>query len=207
MKQINITSPLSIKTSFSFPLQSETTRREVVIGALWLLVPLIGWILNMGHRIVFIHNMIHGRKAMPAWKDYGELFHHGLITFLGMLYYFLPSIFFGGLFLLWSSQWMLLLCCVLFIMATVLIPGYMSHYCVEFNAWEIFNVRRSIGHVFHAGRSYWHAWMIAIAALLLSFLGLIAFGIGFLFTSVWFWQVAGFSFASVMVQKHHLHRN
>lgn len=42
------------------------------------------------------------------------------------------------------------------------------------------------------------------AALGLSFLGLLALGVGFLVTSVWFWQVAGFSFARVFSQKHGL---
>jgi hypothetical protein len=38
---------------------------------------------------------------------------------------------------------------------------------------------------------------IALVALLLSFAGLLVFGFGFLLSSVWFWQVAGFAFASV----------
>jgi len=34
-----------------------------------------------------------------------------------------------------------------------------------------------------------------------SFSGLLALGVGVLFTSVWFWQVAGFSFASVFTRR------
>jgi hypothetical protein len=34
-----------------------------------------------------------------------------------------------------------------------------------------------------------------------SFVGLLAFGVGFFVTSVWFWQVAGFSFATVFSQR------
>jgi hypothetical protein len=48
-----------------------------------------------------------------------------------------------------------------------------------------------------------HAWAIALAALGLSFVGLLAAGAGFLVTSVWFWQVAGFSFARVFSRTHH----
>jgi hypothetical protein len=51
--------------------------------------------------------------------------------------------------------------------------------------------------VLQGGVAYWHAWAIAFAALLCSFLGLAGLGVGFFFTSVWFWQVAGFSFATV----------
>jgi hypothetical protein len=40
--------------------------------------------------------------------------------------------------------------------------------------------------------------------LLLSFMGLLACGVGFLVTSVWFWQLAGFSFATVFTQRFEL---
>ena len=52
--------------------------------------------------------------------------------------------------------------------------------------------------------AYWRAWTIALAALLCSFLGLLAFGVGFLLTSVWFWQVAGFAFATVFTETFRL---
>jgi hypothetical protein len=51
---------------------------------------------------------------------------------------------------------------------------------------------------------YWHDWAIALAALTASFAGLLALGVGFLVTSVWFWQVAGFSFATVFTQRFRL---
>jgi len=52
-----------------------------------------------------------------------------------------------------------------------------------------FNVRASFAHVCASGRAYWHAWAIAIAALTLSFAGMLFLGVGFLFTNVWFWQI------------------
>lgn len=57
------------------------------------------------------------------------------------------------------------------------------------------------------GPAYWHAWAIALSALVLSFLGLLALGVGFLVTSVWFWQVAGFSFARVFTRRFALDRS
>jgi hypothetical protein len=36
---------------------SPLARREVVVGALWPLMPFIGWLLNMGHRIVMTYRM------------------------------------------------------------------------------------------------------------------------------------------------------
>ena len=54
--------------------------------------------------------------------------------------------------------------------------------------------------------SFRDAWGIALAALTLSFMGLLGFGIAFFVTSVWFWQVAGFSFATVFTRRFELDR-
>lgn len=196
-QRIALGTPLSLRTSFAFPLQSPASRREVLIGGALLLVPFIGWLLNMGHRIQMVHQMQHGRPAWPAWHGWGRLFLNGLITWLGMIYYYAPSLLLvawawhGGPGLAWVPA------ALLFLAATVAIPGYMSHYCRAFDPREIFDPFRALLRVAQGGRAYWHAWAIALSALALSFLGLLAFGFGFLVTSVWFWQVAGFSFATV----------
>ena len=91
-------------------------------------------------------------------------------------------------------------------LAIVAVPGFMSHYCLRFDAGEVFNPVKALRRVAQGDRSYWHAWLIALAALGVSFLGLLGFGVGFLVTSVWFWQVAGFSFATLFSQRFDLHR-
>jgi hypothetical protein len=200
---IDLRTPLGLRTSFAFPLQSQPSRRELLWGAaLLVLLPGIGWLLNMGHRIQFVHRMLHGQDPWPAWRDYPRLLKHGLITFGGMLYYYTPGL--ALLWLAWRGQSLALalpgvLLCAL---ATVAIPGFMTHYCVAFDPREIYDPVRALSRVGEGGRAYWRAWGIALAALAVSFAGLLALGIGFLATSVWFWQVAGFSFASVFTQRH-----
>jgi hypothetical protein len=93
---------------------------------------------------------------------------------------------------------------VLLALATLAIPGYMSHYCRAFDPAEIYDPVRALSRALEGGAAYWRAWGIALCALALSFLGLLGLGIGFLVTSVWFWQVAGFSFARVFSQKYGL---
>ncbi len=83
----------------------------------------------------------------------------------------------------------------------------MSHYCYTLDAREIFNPLIALRRVFQGGLLYWRAWAIALTALCLSFTGLLVFGLGFLLTSVWFWQVAGFAFASVFTQRFRLHKD
>jgi hypothetical protein len=72
------------------------------------------------------------------------------------------------------------------------------------DAREVFHPVRALRRVAEGGVQYWHAWSIALAALVCSFVGLLAFGIGFLVSSVWFWQVAGFSFATVFTDRFKL---
>ncbi len=121
-----------------------------------------------------------------------------------MLFYYFP----GGL-LLWIGTRTHLrvpgvVGALLLMAATIAIPGFMTHYCRDYDASEIFNPSRALRRCLQGGRQYWHAWGITSAALVLSFAGLLAFGVGFLVTSVWFWQVAGFSFASVLAQRFDL---
>jgi hypothetical protein len=202
---IDLNSPLSLANSFRFPMQSRLSRREVAIGALWiLLLPPVGWILNMGHRIMMVHRMQNGLPAWPAWTDYRALFKHGFLTFLGMVEYHAPSVVVGYLARCYDSTPLYIVSALLWVVATVAVPGYMSHYCLRLDPREIFDPSRAMRRVLQGGAAYWKAWGIALAALCLSWVGLLGLGVGFLFTSVWFWQVAGFSFATVFSQRFRL---
>jgi hypothetical protein len=199
---VDLSTPLSMGSSFRFPLQSRESRREMLWGAaLLVLLPGVGWLLNMGHRVVIVHRMQEGQLPWPAWRDYRGLLRHGLMTLGGMLYYYAPgfalvylSLTFGAAVLAWLAG-------ILLTIATIAIPGFISHYCRKFDPAEIYDPVRALRRCIQGGRAYWQAWWIALAALAISFSGLLALGVGFLVTSVWFWQVAGFSFASVFTQR------
>jgi hypothetical protein len=201
---LDLNSPLSLRNSFAFPLQNPDARKELLWGAALLLLPGVGWLLNMGHRIQMVHNMQSGQPCWPAWVNYRQLFKYGLVTFSGMLMYSAPGLL--VLLLAWLSNtvWLIPIGVVLLIAAIIAIPGYMSHYCVAFDLSEVYNPFKALRRVNEGGRAYWHAWVIALCALALSFTGLLIFGLGFLVTSVWFWQVAGFSFATVFSQRFRL---
>ncbi len=118
-----------------------------------------------------------------------------------MVEYHAPAAVCHGIAWIRDERWLHVPGAMLWVLATVAVPGYMSHYCCTLDAREVLDPLRAMRHVVEGGVAYWHAWSIALAALCLSFLGLIAFGVGFLVTSVWFWQVAGFSFATVFAQR------
>lgn len=197
---IDLNSPLTLANALRFAQQSPAARREVLIGALWLLVPGVGWLLNMGHRIRLVHRLQRGEPPWPAWHDYGELLRLGSWTFLGMLWYGWPGLALLTLGLTQRAPMALGLGVVLGLAAVAAIPGYMSHYCVAFDRREIFDPRRALRRVHQSGWAYGRAWAIALAALALSFVGLLGLGVGFLWTSVWFWQTAAFGFAHVFSQ-------
>jgi hypothetical protein len=201
---IDLTTPLSIGASLRFPLQSPRSRREVWLGAAWLLVPVVGWLMNMGHRIRMVHNLQHGRPAWPAWQDPLDLLKHGAITFAGMACYGAPGVLLVAAGLYWQLSWATALGALLWVGAVIAIPGYMSHYCRELDPREIFDPFRALSRVKQGGVAYWRAWGVVLVAMALSSIGLLAFGVGFLVTSVWFWQAAGFSFATVFTRRFEL---
>jgi hypothetical protein len=199
--RIDLDTPPDLRTAFAFPLQSRESRREVLIGAALLLVPFVGWLLNMGHRIVLVHHMLRGEPAWPAWRGFPRLLRHGAVTFAGMLYYYAPGLAVAAAGWIVHSRPVLAAGVVLLALATIAIPGYMTHYSRAFDVAEIFNPARALGRVRQGGAAYWRAWGYALAGLAVSFAGLLVFGVGFLVTSVWFWQVAGFSFARVFARQ------
>ncbi len=124
-----------------------------------------------------------------------------------MIYYYLPGAALLGIYVKTDMPLAALASVTLFVLATLAIPGYMTHYCQKLDPAEIFNPFKALRRSIEGGRAYWHAWAIALIALGLSFLGVLVVGIGFLFTSVWFWQVAGYSFANVFTNRYQLAAN
>jgi hypothetical protein len=146
----------------------------------------------------------HGEPPWPAWERPGELLRHGAITFAGMVWYGWPGVTAAALGWWWSSWGLLAVGLGLWLIAVIAIPGYMSFYCRDYDLAEVFDPLRALSRVRAGGRDYWRAWGIVIPTLVVSFVGLLGAGIGFLLTSVWFWQAAAFCFASVFTPRFEL---
>ncbi|MFN0200625.1 MAG: hypothetical protein ACKVTZ_03855 [Bacteroidia bacterium] len=189
-----------IKASFSFPLQSNTSKKEVLIGAALLLIPIWGWIANLGHRIIYTHKLLKGEPPFPSWSDFGNITKHGLVTLAGMVLYHSPASCVLFLYRQYSHPALLILGIVLWIMGTLLVPGYMTRYCIAFDWRVIPKPLDCLKAILKMGSYYWRAWAFVLSAMAISFLGLLGFGLGFLITSVWFWQVAAYSFTSAYLK-------
>lgn len=198
---ITLSSPLTLRNAFRFPLQSRASRHDLLIGGLVLLIPFVGWLLNMGHRIAVTHEMINGNnEPWPAWSRPLQLLKHGLITFAGMVLYHIPAAIVIILAQQLNSVPLYALAALLWVLGTCVVPGYMTAYCVSYDAREVFNIPRSIKRVLNARSTYWKAWLITLCAMLTSFAGLLGLGLLFFWTSVWFWQTAAFCFANTMTR-------
>ncbi|HLW55540.1 MAG TPA: hypothetical protein VKW06_22115 [Candidatus Angelobacter sp.] len=127
----------------------------MLIGAVLVLVPVVGWVLNMGHRIEMVHKMHIGQPAWPSWNNYPRLLKSGTVTLLGMIYYYTPGAVVAVLGLHQRQVWLEALSALLLLLATVAIPGYMTHYCLNYDAGEIFNPVRAFGRTLQGGGLYW----------------------------------------------------
>lgn len=58
---------------------------------------------------------------------------------------------------------------------------------------------KALGAAVRGGRAYLRAWLIALAAIAVSFGGLAVLVIGFFYTSVWAWNVVGYAFSRALV--------
>ena len=201
---IDLNAPLTLANAFRFPLQNAAARRDLLIGGCILFIPVVGFMLNMGYRLHVVHNLQQGKSPWPGWHSPIELLKHGAIATLAIVAYHLPAV--ACLLAWWNFNVPLLAIAggILWAAATFTLPGFMTFYCIRFDAREVCNPVRAVQRALSGGRPYLHAWGIGICGVLLSFTGILALGVGFAFTSVWFWQVAAFCFANVFSEQHQL---
>ena len=87
---------------------------------------------------------------------------------------------------------------VFFVLGVFTLPGCMTVYACELDVRVLRNPYRAFRRAWAHRVIYSKAWLIAISAILLSFLGLLLFVGGFFVTSVWAWEVVGYAFTVAM---------
>jgi len=85
-----------------------------------------------------------------------------------------------------------------FVLAIYILPGGMTYNAAFNDISYLYRPDRALVRAFEGGTAYLHAWLISPTAIALSFLGLLALGIGFFYTSVWAWMVAGYAFSRAL---------
>jgi hypothetical protein len=202
---------LSWRDSLLFPLATEAGRSEVIIGGLLMLLLLpIGWILNLGARLDVVHRLYTAETPyFWAFRPWLRTFRRGCIAACAIFFYLLPSIVLLSFAVYSFSQVGFSVGTVLlglsglaaFVLAIFTLPGCMAVFACEGDPRVLRNPLRAFKRSVQHGRIYLKAWAIAIVSILLSFLGLLALGVGFFFTSVWAWGVVGYAFTVALYSR------
>lgn len=203
MMENKLPSNLSWKDSFLFPVSTPDGRIDILIGGLLILFlwPL-GWVLNLGHRLEVVARLYRGETpCFLHFQPWRRVLKRGSIAALTILGYLSPAILLSLLaWALWSAAGGFVplliagLALAAFCLAVFTLPGCMTIYATLQDASVLVQPVRAFRRAWAHREVYLRAWAIALSVILLSFAGLIAFGVGFLFASVWAWAVIGYAF-------------
>lgn len=199
---------LSFKEAFLFPLQTADGRHDIFIGtvAILLLWP-VGWILNLGARLDTVKRLHDGRPPyFRGMRPYTKTLQRGVISATAIFCYLSPAIILWLIAGLrhWSGDVTnldILLALVglgMFVLGVYTLPACMTVYACEGDPSVLRHPVRAFNRAAAQRLPYCKAWLIAISAILLSLLGLLFIGVGFVATSVWAWEVVGYAFTVAM---------
>jgi hypothetical protein len=196
------------KDAFLFPLETPEARRDVLIGGtLILLLWPIGWVLNLGNRLNVVARLHSGRSPyFTGFRPWTSTLLRGCISATAIAAYLSPAIVLGVLaYYTYSKGTAALMAtgfgiagATLFVLAVFTLPGCMTVYAVEGDAAVLRNPVKAFRRAWSRRHVYLRAWAIALASVALSFVGALAALIGFLYTSVWSWDVVGYAFTIAM---------
>jgi len=206
----HIPSQLTWRSAFLFPVLTPEGRRDIWIGGLLILTlwP-IGWILNLGNRLNVVSRLHRGE--VPTFRGFRPLaytFRRGCVSFATMAAYLSPAVITGALAVYLKFQGaegahyvFALLSAIFFVLGVFTLPGCMTVYAVERDSRVLRNPARAFRRAWAHRGVYGRAWAISLASVLASFLGLLALGVGFVFTSVWCWEVVGYAFTVALYRE------
>jgi hypothetical protein len=192
--------------AFRFPVATREGRKDVLIGGCLLILLLIGWILNLGNRLNVVSRFsADDRPYFRGFEPWGYTFKRGCISFLAISSYLAPAAILGLAAFFCRQNDIPLghytfagLSALAFCMGVFTLPGCMTVYAVEDDPAVLRKPAVAFSRAWHHRDAYLFAWWIALLSIVLSFLGILALGVGFFFTSVWAWDVVGYAFTVAM---------
>ena len=161
-----------------------------------MLCPPVGWLLNMGHRLDVVYRIYHDQPPYyRGFTPWSHTFLRGLKAAAAILTYLSPALVCGLIGALRSDPGWLTVSGLFFVLAIYILPGGMTYNAAFNDISYLYRPDRAFLRAIEGGTDYLHAWLISLAAIALSFLGIVGLGIGFLYTSVWAWMVVGYAFS------------
>jgi hypothetical protein len=136
-----------IKKLLGFPFEDREWLIKLMLGSVITIVPILNF-LSLGYFIRCINYGWRGRRRLPHWDNWSELFRDGCMAFLIALAYLTIPIAAGFLIALIPVVGIVLVSIIIFIMG-IIIPMAVANYAMRRNLRDAF----CFGEIFYrAGR-------------------------------------------------------
>lgn len=197
----------SFAECYAFPLSTPEARRDLLVGGTLLFTLVFGWICNLGQRLEVVGRLHRGEYPyFRGFSPWGHVFRRGLEAFAAIAIYLSPAAALTGSGVLAFSMGgrlvgglLAVLAAGAFVSAVYVLPGGMTYNAAFHDMSYLYRPDLALRRAIAGGRAYLRAWLIALTAIGLSLLGLLAFGVGFFYTSVWAWTVVGYAFSKALL--------
>lgn len=200
---------MDIGKSFTFPFDDEDWVKKLIIGAVLMIIPIVNFI-TIGYMIRTMRNVAEGQaKPLPEWDQWGDDFMKGLLVAVAGFVYALPILLANGLMAILGAiagsansdgvQGVMALCTTVLsclsglwgLVIALVIPAAVLKYAQEGEFGSFFKFGEIIQWIRDHLKDYIVAVLVILVARILAGLGIIACGIGILFTMFWATLIMG----------------
>jgi hypothetical protein len=213
---------MDIGKAFSFVFEDEKWVSKVLLGGLLMIIPIVNFVA-IGYMLKVAQNIAQGNpRPLPEWGEFGDHFMRGLYGIVIQIVYQLPTLILYGVFFCVilaaggaagnernsdgaGAIGVLSLCLLPLIFILALAGAFLAYVaCGRYVATNTLSEAFKFSDVIASARGNLGAWiMLLLVVILAGFvgsLGVIACGIGVLFTSFYAQCVIGHALGQTVLQ-------
>jgi len=210
---------MDIGKAFSYVFEDERWISKVLIGGLLIWIPIVNFAV-FGYMIQVARNVAQGNsRPLPEWGEFGDHFMRGLYVVVIYLVYFLPIFILEGLSVCITGgltagrgrdnsaiAGLLGLCffpliLIIAFAVSILLYAALARYVATNSLSEAFKFGDVIASVRRNFSPWLMLWLVAILAGIVGGLGVIACGIGWLFTAFYGVCIQGHALGQTVAQQ------
>jgi hypothetical protein len=209
---------MDISRAFSFVTEDEQWVSKILLGGVIILIPIIGPFFLLGYMLTIAEQVgLDNPRPLPVWGEFGALLMKGLYFFVISLVYLIPAFVLMGIWLCVASlgasngdsetggTFVVVLSCIFIPLMLILTFGgsalstiATARYLVAGQLAAAFDFGPVVA-LLRAHAGLWLMWLlVTILASFLASLGVIACGVGVLFTSFYAYCVQGHGLGQIV---------
>jgi hypothetical protein len=174
---------MDIGRAFSYPFQDPAWVTKIIIGAVMVLIPIIGWLILGGYTLRIMRRVVSGSDVpLPEWTDYGAMFADGVKALIVYIVWAIPFIILTAISNASDNLVFNCLSAVVGLAQTPLLASAIVPVAISGELADGFKFGEIINRVLNNLGPYLIVIVIGIAASIIAGLGIIACGIGILAT-------------------------